>query len=387
MGLLNLFKQTKVSKEESFYPSKPCVFYLEGKGVNCKTLVKKGDEVEVGQILGQEKDDLSIPVLSSVKGIVLEIKDTYNTEGKRVKAIIIEPSEKTLQESNEIDVNNLSSEDILSMIQSYGLCDENGVPLSLKYRAFSGKKLLIKNFSYEPNITYYEMLSKKEKEINKALEVLNKLFVSLEVESVNEGKVSNKIIELKREVLIKKVFGTETKNEDVIVEDLLTIVYLGECFLNGQPHLEEYVVVSGGAVPSPVLIKARIGTTTNEIIDRVNGRLDNVAKVVVGGALRGVPQFGEDIAVSNNSKAILFLNEKEAQHEKEVSCIRCAKCIRVCPEGLNPIKLKDLWERGEKEEFIKFGGRKCIECGLCSYVCPSKIEVANKIVTAKAFIK
>ena len=81
------------------------------------------------------------------------------------------------------------------------------------------------------------------------------------------------------------------------------------------------------------------------------------------------------------------LNTKDATKATESPCIRCAKCLRACPEGLNPIKLMELWERGEKEEFLKFGGNKCIECGLCSYVCPSKIEVANKIVTAKAFIK
>ena len=387
MSLFNLIKETKISKEESLYPTKQCVFYLEGKGVNATALVKKGDEVVVGSVIGKEKEDLSIPVLSSVNGTVVEIRDTYNTDGKKSKAVVIEVKEKTTLEEKEVNINSLSKEEILNKIQEFGLLDEAGVPLSLKYRAFSGNKLLVKSFSYESNIAYYDLLNTKEKEINKALEVLNKLFVSLEIKKADSKSVSKKTIELKREELISKFFGKDVKNEDVIVEDILTLVYLGECFLSGQPHLDEYVVVSGSAIKENVLLKVKLGTTLDEVLEKLGGSKEELGKIVVGGALGGIPQFSDDSAISYNAKAILFLNTKDATKATESPCIRCAKCLRACPEGLNPIKLMELWERGEKEEFLKFGGNKCIECGLCSYVCPSKIEVANKIVTAKAFIK
>ncbi|MFR2526120.1 MAG: 4Fe-4S dicluster domain-containing protein [Clostridium paraputrificum] len=387
MSLFNLIKQTKISKEESLYPTKQCVFYLEGKGVNATALVKKGDEVVVGSAIGKEKEDLSIPVLSSVNGSVVEIRDTYNTDGKKSKAVVVEVKENTKLEEKEVDINSLSKEEILNKIQEFGLVDEAGVPLSLKYRAFSGNKLLVKSFSYESNIAYYDLLNTKEKEINKALEVLNKLFVSLEIKKVDSKSVSKKTIELKREELISKFFGKGVKNEEVIVEDILSLVYLGECFLSGQPHLDEYVVVSGSAIKENVLLKVKLGTTLDEVLEKLGGSKEELGKIVVGGALGGIPQFSDDSAISYNAKAILFLNTKDATKATESPCIRCAKCLRACPEGLNPIKLMELWERGEKEEFLKFGGNKCIECGLCSYVCPSKIEVANKIVTAKAFIK
>lgn len=387
MSLFNLIKQTKISKEESLYPTKQCVFYLEGKGVNATALVKKGDEVVVGSVIGKEKEDLSIPVLSSVNGSVVEIRDTYNTDGKKSKAVVVEVKENTKLEEKEVDINSLSKEEILNKIQEFGLVDEAGVPLSLKYRAFSGNKLLVKSFSYESNIAYYDLLNTKEKEINKALEVLNKLFVSLEIKKVDSKSVSKKTIELKREELISKFFGKGVKNEEVIVEDILSLVYLGECFLSGQPHLDEYVVVSGSAIKENVLLKVKLGTTLDEVLEKLGGSKEELGKIVVGGALGGIPQFSDDSAISYNAKAILFLNTKDATKATESPCIRCAKCLRACPEGLNPIKLMEFWERGEKEEFLKFGGNKCIECGLCSYVCPSKIEVANKIVTAKAFIK
>lgn len=387
MSLFNLIKQTKISKEESLYPTKQCVFYLEGKGVNATALVKKGDEVVVGSVIGKEKEDLSIPVLSSVNGSVVEIRDTYNTDGKKSKAVVVEVKENTKLEEKEVDINSLSKEEILNKIQEFGLVDEAGVPLSLKYRAFSGNKLLVKSFSYESNIAYYDLLNTKEKEINKALEVLNKLFVSLEIKKADSKSVSKKTIELKREELISKFFGKGVKNEEVIVEDILSLVYLGECFLSGQPHLDEYVVVSGFAIKENVLLKVKLGTTLDEVLEKLGGSKEELGKIVVGGALGGIPQFSDDSAISYNAKAILFLNTKDATKATESPCIRCAKCLRACPEGLNPIKLMELWERGEKEEFLKFGGNKCIECGLCSYVCPSKIEVANKIVTAKAFIK
>lgn len=387
MSLFKFVKETSISKEQSLYPSKPCLFYLQGKGVNCTAVVKKDDEVKVGQVLGKEKEDLSIPVLSSVNGKVVEIRDTYNTDGKKVKAVVVEPVAEEKTEDNEVNVSSLEPEELLNMIQGFGLVDENGTPLSIKYRAFSGNKLLVKKFSFEPNLVAYKMLSSKEKELNKAFEVLNKLFSNLDIKTADSKSVSKKTIELKREELISKFFGKEVKNEEVMLEDLLTLVYLGECFLTGKVHTNEYVVVSGKAISGNVLLKVKIGTSIDEIFEALGGKEETLVNKVIGGALMGTKQFADDASIVNNSRGLLFLTSKETGNTTVSPCIRCAKCLRACPEGLSPIKLMELWERGEKEEFLKFGGRKCIECGLCSYVCPSKIEVANKIVTAKAFIK
>ena len=98
---------------------------------------------------------------------VIEIRDTYNTEGKKAKAVVVEVTENTKLEEKEVNINSLSKEEILNKIQEFGLLDETGVPLSLKYRAFSGNKLLVKGFSYESNIAYYDFLNVKEKKGNK----------------------------------------------------------------------------------------------------------------------------------------------------------------------------------------------------------------------------
>lgn len=387
MGLFNLIKVSKVSAEKDLYPTKPCLFYVEANGVNCNVLVKKDEEVEVGQVLAKEKEDFSIPLLSSVKGKVIEIRDTYNTQGKKTKAIVVEPIESVGEKDEEIKLESLNKEEILDMIQKFALLDEEGVPLSIKYRAFSGKKLIIKKFSYEPNFVGYQHLFKKNSEINKGIEVIKKLFDSIEIKEVDSKSVKNKTIELKKEEFVKSIFGSEVTSNDVIIEDLSTIVYLGECFLTGKPHLNEYVVVSGGAMPESTLLNVRIGTTLEEIFENLNGKKELLEKTIIGGALKGNPQIAEDSAISLNAKSILFLSGKDTSNGESSPCIRCAKCLRVCPEGINPIKLVELWERNEKEEFLKFGGKKCIECGLCSYVCPSKIEIVNKIVTAKTFVK
>ena len=406
MSLFDLFNGRKISngpfkleRDEilTVKNAKYYTFYLEGKGINCNATVKKGEEVEVGQVLGKEKEDLSIPVLSTVKGTVLEIKDVINPEGKKVKAVIVEAVEtmedEKLKEKGEINLSSLNKEDILNKLQEFALSDENAVPLSIKYRAFSGKKILIKAFSYEPNLVYYDVLAKKEKEINKALEVLKVLVNSAEIKVAGrnvsnlEGKKpSDAIIELKRDALIKEYFGEEVMEEEVVVEDLSTLIYLGECFVTGNPHLEEYLVISGGAISKNVIGRIKIGTGVQDILNSLDRNNEKIEKLVIGGVLKGIPQGALEVALGQNSKAISFLTKKDISSGEEFSCIRCGKCIRVCKEGLNPIKLVELWERGEKEEFLKFGGKRCIECGLCSYVCPSKIEVANKIVTGKTFI-
>lgn len=302
----------------------------------------------------------------------------------------------------DYDVNKISQEEILNKIKEFALVDNNGLNLFSKYEGKEFNNILIKAFSINPNINGYGVIaSSKKEELELGVKIIKSLFKDLNVKFAIDGSEKNitsivsnlgqvvkvkSTLDLNEEKLKVKAFGKEVNNESILVEDLITLIYLGKAFKDGELSKEVYLTVYGGAIEGNKVISASASSTINDIFVALNGNSQLLKKVIVGGSLNGQGQFNLDGNVNHSMRSILFLTEKDSPSQVEFSCIRCSKCLRACPEGLNPIKLKELWNRKEKDEFLKFGGAKCIECGLCSYVCPSNIEIAQAIKTGKVFI-
>ena len=265
--------------------------------------------------------------------------------------------------------------------------------LSLNYEKNKDKKVIIKAFSFQPNLNGYGIIvNKKKEELKKGLEKINSLnevkFVvdkkdkSLFQELKLYGEVIKvpAITDLYDNKLISKVYG---ENNNVIIYDILEVIKLGQSLLGKE--VEGFVTAYGSAIKGNKVIGIKKDTTYRDVFEALNGEEEALVKVVDGGSLNGTPVYDLNSIIKENSKGLLFLSKKDLPSSEVNSCFNCAKCLRVCPEGLNPSKLMDLSKRNEKEEFIKFGGDKCIDCGLCSFVCPSNIEIAQIIKTTKAF--
>lgn len=258
----------------------------------------------------------------------------------------------------------------------------------------SSKRVIIKAFSFQPNLNGYGVIIGERKEdLKKGIE---KIKLKSEVKFVVDGKDKyiqeelkkygdvirvSSITDLYKDKLISKVYG-ESKN-DVVIYDLIEIVKFGQAL--NKNEVEVLTTIHGSAVNGGKVISIKNGTTYKEVFERLKGNYSLLKKVIDGGSINGVPIYDLDSPIRENSNGILFLSENDSPSEESYSCIRCGKCLRACPEGLNPIKLVELYRMKEKDEFIKFGGEKCIDCGLCSFVCPSKIEIAQSIKTAKTF--
>lgn len=268
--------------------------------------------------------------------------------------------------------------------------DEN---LISYYEKNKEKKVIVKAFSFQPNLNGYEIIvNAKKEELKKGLEKINslnevKLVVNKKDKNLFEelklfGEVVKvpPITELYNNKLISKVYG---ENNNVIIYDILDIIKLGQALLGKE--IENYVTVYGSAVEEKKVVAINSNTTYREVFDLLNGKIEILLKVIDGGSLNGTPIYDLDTKISNDSKGLLFLSDTDLPSNEKYNCINCAKCLRVCPEGLSPVKLMELSKRNEKEEFIKFGGKKCIDCGLCSFICPSNIEVSQIIKTSKEF--
>lgn len=305
-------------------------------------------------------------------------------------------------ESIACNIDKMNYEEILKCIKEFDLLDTKRNKLSTKYEAKNFNSIIVKAFSINPNINGYGVIaSAKKQELEQGLKVIKKVFKDVKVKFAIDGSDKNitsivsslgevikvnKTLDLYDEKLKVKAFGSEVNTENVLIEDLLTLIYLGKAFKDGTSNNEVYLTVYGGAVEGNKVISVNAGASLKDVFTSLNGNEELLKKVIIDGSINGQSQYNLEGSVNNFMRGILFLTEKDSPSEEEITCIRCSKCLRICPEGLNPIKLKELWNRKEKEEFLKFGGEKCIECGLCSYVCPSKIEIAQAIKTGKVFI-
>lgn len=258
---------------------------------------------------------------------------------------------------------------------------------------FKGKKVIIKAFSFQPNLNGYGVIAKERKEdlkigFEKLKELCDlKVVVSKEdkelityLKELSDVTTVKRIEELNSNKLASKIFSS---NDNVLIIDIVDVIRIGQ--VSKDKIAENFITVYGSAVEGNKVLALKKEATYREIIEAVNGSVDKIVKVVDGGSLNGKQVYNLDNKITSESRSILFLSNEDLPSNEAYSCINCSKCLRVCPEGLNPIKLYDLYKRNEKEEFIKFGGDKCIDCGLCSYVCPSNIEIAQAIKTAKTF--
>ena len=258
---------------------------------------------------------------------------------------------------------------------------------------FKGKKVIVKAFSFQPNLNGYKVIAKERKEdLKSGFEKLKelcdlKVVVSKEdkelitsLKELADVTTVKRIEELNSEKLSSKIFSS---TDNVLIIDIVDVIRIGQVS-NGK-IAESFITVYGSAVEGNKVLALKKEATYRKILEAANGSVDKIAKVVDGGSLNGKQVYNLDNKLTSESRSILFLSNEDLPSNEVYSCINCSKCLRVCPEGLNPIKLYDLYKRNEKEEFIKFGGDKCIDCGLCSYVCPSNIEIAQAIKTAKTF--
>ena len=309
---------------------------------------------------------------------------------------------KVFEESIDCNIDKMNYEEVLKCIKEFALVDNKGIELSTKYKAKNFDSIVVKAFNINPNINSYGVIaSAKKQELELGLKVIKKIFKDVKVKFAIDGSDKNiasvvsglgqvikvnKTLDMYDEKLSLKAFGSEANTEEVLIEDLLTLIYLGKAFKDGASINEVYLTVYGGAVEGNKVISVNTGTSIKDVFTSLSGNEGLLKKVIVGGSLNGQSQYNLDGSVNHFMRGILFLTEKDSPSQEEITCFRCSKCLRACPEGLNPIKLKELWNRKEKDEFLKFGGEKCIECGLCSYVCPANIEIAQAIKTGKVFI-
>ncbi len=391
-------------------------------GAPSKVLVNKGEEVKVGQLIAQAEGFISTNIHSSVSGKVLKVDLFPDSSGYRRMAVQIQVAGDVWMEdidrSEDLVTDTvLNQEDIRKKMLEAGIVGLGGAtfPSHVKLMVPKGKTaeyLIINGVECEPYLTADHMLMMEHPD--ELVAGIKLLMRGLGVEKAILGIENNKpdAIQKMKEVTANtaiRVQGLKVKypqgGEKQLVQALLkrevpsgglpidvgvVVFNVGTAYatymavMKNRPLIERVVTVTGKSLEKPSNFLVRIGTPVSHLIEKAGGLPEDTAKVINGGPMMGKALSLLDVPIVKGSSGIVIIREGEALRKEIKPCIRCSLCVGVCPMGLEPYLLmtqseKGLFERMEKEKVLD-----CIECGSCSYTCPSSRPLLDYIRLGKA---
>lgn len=391
-------------------------------GAPATTTVKKGDEVKVGTIIAQAGGFVSANIHSSVSGKVLKIDNVYDSSGYPKPAVFINVEGDEWEEGIDrspaiVKECNLDAKEIVAKISAAGIVGLGGAtfPTHVKLSPPPGNKaeiLIINAVECEPYLTSDHVLMLEHGEeimigvsiLMKAIQV-NKAVIG--VENNKKDAIAHltklataypgiEVMPLKvqypqggEKQLIDAVIRKQVKSgalpisTGAVVQNVGTVFAVYEAVQKNKPLVERIVTVTGKKLSRPSNLLVRIGTPIAALIEAAGGLPENTGKIIGGGPMMGRALLSPDVPVTKGSSGVLILDREEAVRKPMRDCIRCAKCVGVCPMGLNPAflmrdTLYKSWETAEKGNVVD-----CIECGSCSFTCPANRPLLDYIRQAK----
>ncbi|MGN0436202.1 MAG: SLBB domain-containing protein, partial [Wujia sp.] len=171
-----------------------------------------------------------------------------------------------------------------------------------------------------------------------------------------------------------------------IVHNVDTVYAICEAVREGRPLIDRLVTVSGDAIENPCNILTKIGTNYAELIEAAGGFKVTPEKIIAGGPMMGKAIYTTDIPATKSASAILCMSRDEVAENEESPCIRCGRCVSVCPGGVMPNVLAKMARQNDIEGFIRYNGMECCECGCCSYICPAKRHLTQTIAGTRKLV-
>jgi electron transport complex protein RnfC len=415
--MLNSFKRgvrledSKISAAskivEGPVPEKVVIPLQQHIGVPCAPLVKIGDTVKRYQKIGDTKAPCSAPVHASISGKVTDISKRPSPNGQHVLSVVIERSGQEAHPKAR-NPHRLSDEKLLKAIRDAGIVGMGGAgfPTHIKLKPKDKIDTVILNGSEcEPFLTAdHRLMVEHAEETLKGLKIeMRILGVKRAIVAIEENKPeavaamrmhADRHIEVKtlktkypqgaEKILIKAVLGRECAHTrlpsevGVVVSNASTTKAVYDAAYLNIPLVDRIVTITGD-VGQPKNFRARIGTPVRDLISLC--RPKKAEQLISGGPMMGVAQYTDEVPVTKTTNGFLVLSK--AALDEPIHCIRCSRCIEVCPYDLVPASIARASKHGQFGMADKLHARECMECGCCSYVCPSKIPLVHHIRVAK----
>ena len=383
-------------------------------GAPCTPLVKVGDHVKVGQKIGEFRG-LGAPIHASVSGTVKAVEPRpYSMGGNMMSVVIDNDFQDTLSEEVQApaDPDALSVQEMVEIVKNAGIVGMGGAtfPTHVKISGGIGQvdTVIINGAECEPYITgdHRTMLERPE-QVVKGATLLAKCFgvehvyIGIEANKQNAADVLNKTIaELNAPVVVEVLHtrypqGAEKQlcqavsgrqvpsgklpaDAGCCIFNLNTTCAIYRAVYTGMPVVNKIVTVSGSGVIEPKNIECPIGTPISKLFDACGGLREDTYKLIMGGPMMGLAQYNVDVTVGKGTGAMLAFAGKEEQYEEHPQCIRCGKCVGVCPMRLEPVFMYKYLMKGDVDTWQNtLHGMDCIECGACTYICPARLPLIH----------
>lgn len=379
-------------------------------------VVKAGDAVCVGTLIGEQNGYVSSSVYSSVSGMVKEVCEKVQTDGRKAVVVAIESDGlQTVDPAIKPPVVK-NREEFIDAIAKSGIVGLGGAgfPTHVKFAADPEKieELIINGAECEPYITSDTVtMTERSDDMAYALKVLEeilgikKVIIGIEnnkktaIAKMKELATKDDCVTVKvlpslypqggEKVLIYhttgKVVETGKLPIDVgcIVCNCTTLASIGEYLKTGMPLVKKCITVDGNAIKEPKNIIAPIGASVEAVFEFCGGFKEPPGKVLYGGPMMGITVSDLTAPVIKNTNAIIAMSEKETKYPKETACIRCGACVNNCPFGINAAGILQAHKHKDFEALTVLGTDTCMLCGCCSYVCPAARPLVQNMRLAK----
>jgi len=397
-------------------------------GPPCVCTVKPGDTVEIGQVIGRAEAPMAVPIHASVSGTVLSVKKEVASSGRTVDVVEIESDGRhQVHESVRPPVIN-NKADFIQAVRDSGLVGLGGAgfPTYMKLQPPPGKEpdmLLINAAECEPYITsdFRQCAEHPDEIIDGIMQVMKYMNIPKALIGVEKNKplaadvLNYELMKLKLAanltpditvVSLKTIYpqGAEkmliyslTKrivpagglphDVHVLVLNVSTVRFIAKFLKTGMPLVRRRVTLDGSGIKVPCNLNVPIGAMIPDVIEAAGGLSEEAGKVIMGGSMMGVALDKLDSSIIKNNNAILVFDRKEADIPDESQCIRCGRCVTVCPMNLMPTYLDNMARNQDIDGLRQYHIKDCIECGCCAYSCPAKRYLVQSIRNGKTYLR
>ncbi|HUI72562.1 MAG TPA: RnfABCDGE type electron transport complex subunit C [Spirochaetia bacterium] len=399
---------------------------LQHVGPPARCLVRAGDRVQEGMLIGKADGPRSANVHSPIPGTVVAVEQTQCADGTSSLAAIIEfggEFTRTGKAHALTDWEKLSRSELLRRIESAGVVGLGGsmIPTHLKLTREPSHKvgILIGNgIESEPSLCGdVSLMREKSRGVAIGLRICQRILeatrVVLAIGQSNEEELAPLFREafaddgapwfeitacaarypLGHEDLVRTAIlskgslsngsGKLDDGADCVVLNVATLYAIFEAVVEGRPLIERFVTVTGSAVRTPGVVKVRFGTRVGDLFEECGGLVQPPGKVVLGGPMRGISVSSLDFPVTKGVSGVVAFTKAESRSGPQLPCIHCGACVEACPWGLVPTRLHKLIEQGNTAAALSEGLSSCTECGCCAFACPSRIPLVDSLRRGK----
>ena len=411
-------------------PAELVISMSQHLGAPAKCVVKAGDYVVKGQLLGEKNGFISVPVYASASGLIKSIEPRLGAAGGTAMAVIldttapipegVDQAEKTLP---PLDWKTATKEELLSRVNDAGICGMGGAgfPTTVKLNPPPGKRceyLILNGAECEPYLTAdCRLMMERADRIRIGVEIMRKILGGCAVRIAIEANKPEAIAAMEKafqdidgniEIVVlpvlypqgsekHQIFATVGRivpeppaipiDVGCVVENVGTVAAIADAVEKGKILLSRVTTVSGDAVAEPKNIEAPLGTKYADLVQFCGGEKLPPAKVLSGGTMMGFAVSTLGIGTTKTTSGLLLLSKQRVIQYTSQACINCGRCVRACPMNLNPAEISKAVEANDIKDAEAAHVMTCIECGACSFGCPAHRTITQLCRRAKNSIR